>query len=82
MAALGNSWHKFNPNEDDWKSYVESLDQYFAANDITEAEKKRATLLSSVGAVTYKLIRNLTTPNGPTYIAYIQRYHRTSTRTL
>ena len=70
MAALGNSWHKFNPDEDDWKSYVERLDQYFAANDITEAEKKRATLLSSVGADTYKLIRNLTTPNGPTSHTY------------
>ena len=70
MAALGNSWHKFNPDEDDWKSYVERLDQYFAANDITEAEKKRATLLSSVGAVTYKLIRNLTTPDGPTSRTY------------
>ena len=52
------------------KSYVERLDQYFAANDITEAEKKRATLLSFVGAVTYKLIRNLTTPNGPTSSTY------------
>ena len=70
MAALGNSWHKFNPDEDDWKSYVERLDQYFAANDITEAAKKRATLLSSVGAVTYKLIRNLTTPDGPTSRTY------------
>ena len=49
---------------------MERLDQYFAANDITEAEKKRATLLSFVGAVTYKLIRNLTTPNGPTSSTY------------
>ena len=70
MAALGNSWHKFNTDEDDWKSYVERLDQHFAANDITEAEKKRATLLSSVGAVTYKLIRNLTTLDGPTSRTY------------
>ena len=69
-GCIGKLLHKFNPNEDDWKSYVERLDQYFAANDITEAEKKRATLLSFVGAVTYKLIRNLTTLNGPTSSTY------------
>ena len=45
---------------EDWASYVERMDQYFLANDVTEAAKKRAILLSVVGDKTYKLIRDLT----------------------
>ena len=37
---------------------TERLDQYLAANNITEFDK-RGILLSSVGAATYKLMRNL-----------------------
>ena len=35
------------------------------ANEVGSTEKKRAVLLSSVGASTYKLIRNLTSPHPP-----------------
>ena len=34
---------------EDWASYVERMDQSFLANDVTEAAKKRAILLSVVG---------------------------------
>ena len=46
-------------------TYVERLEQYFAANDITINEKKRAILLSACGAATYRLIRSLVFPSKP-----------------
>ena len=48
-----------------WDSYSERLDFYFAANDIKDADKKKAVFLSACGANTYKLLRNLVTPNKP-----------------
>ena len=40
------------------------------ANEVVSPEKKRAILLSSVGASTYKLIRNLTSPHPPVSRTY------------
>ena len=51
---------------DDWTAYCKRLEQYFAANDVDDAEKKRAILLSYCGAPTYRLIRNLVAPAKPT----------------
>ena len=50
--------NEFDPQVDDWTHYVERLDYYFVTNDITNAKKKRAVLLSVVGATTYRLLRN------------------------
>ena len=57
---------EFKPSQEDWQSYVERLDQYFTANDVAAPGKRRAILLSSVGPVTYRLIRNLLAPDKPT----------------
>ena len=56
----------FEQGKEDWTSYSEHLEQYFAANDVTDAGKQRAILLSSCGAPTYQVIRNLTAPDKPT----------------
>ena len=45
-----------------WSTYVERLEQYFAANDITTGAKKVAVLLTVVGPEAYGLIRDLLTP--------------------
>ncbi len=58
--ALHGSIRRFDGTEEHWVSYTERLEQYFAANAATVAEKKRAVLLSSCGPATYKLIRSLT----------------------
>lgn len=63
MALIGKV-EEFQEN-DDWIEYTERLDQYFLANEITNNEKKRAVLLSTCGAKTYKLIRNLVSPGKP-----------------
>ena len=64
MATHGRL-SEYNSAED-WISYVERLDQYFLANDVTEDTKKRAIFLSVVGDKTYKLIRDLVAPAKPT----------------
>ena len=46
-------------------AYTEWLQQYFAANDVDSANKQCAILLSSCGADTYQVIRNLVAPLKP-----------------
>ncbi len=48
-----------------WVEYTERLEQYFIANGITEAAKKRAVLLAVVGVESYHLIRSLAAPTKP-----------------
>ena len=50
---------EYDPQKEDWTSYSERLQEYFTANDMDAAAKKRAILLSVVGSSTYQLIRNL-----------------------
>ena len=57
---------EFDSDRETWKSYTERLVQYFAANDVDSAEKKRAILLSVCGPATYQLIRNILAPVKPT----------------
>ena len=51
--------------DDDWTQYVERLEFHFVAHDITDAAKKKATLLSVCGAETYKLMCDLLAPLKP-----------------
>ena len=60
----------FDPAGDDWLAYTEHLEKYLAAKDITEADRKRAILLSSVGTTTYKLIRILITPDARNFSSW------------
>ncbi len=48
-----------------WPLYVERLKQFFEANDVKDAGKQRAILLSVCGADTYKLISSLVPPAKP-----------------
>jgi len=58
MATHG-SMKAFNAQVDDWSIYVERLQHYFIANDVTDAGKKRSILLTVCGTPTYKLLRSL-----------------------
>ena len=55
----------FSGDSEDWSAYVEKLDQYFIANDVTSGQKKRAIFPSICGTQTYKLIRSLVSPRKP-----------------
>ncbi|GFO16405.1 polycystic kidney disease protein 1-like 2 [Plakobranchus ocellatus] len=57
MAGVIGSVQAFNEADDSWIAYTERLEHFFVANDITSEEKKKAILLSSVGATTYKLVK-------------------------
>ena len=48
-----------------WPQYVERLKHFFVAKGIESAEKKCAVLLSVIGALTYKTLRNLVLPAKP-----------------
>ena len=56
---------EFNPQREDWTFYTERLQEYFAANEIEEAAKQKAVLLSIVRVETYQLMRSLTAPQKP-----------------
>uniref|UniRef100_A0A3B3T0U0 ribonuclease H n=1 Tax=Paramormyrops kingsleyae TaxID=1676925 RepID=A0A3B3T0U0_9TELE len=65
MATTVGSVAPFDSELQSWEEYCEILDYFLVANDIKEEEKKRAVLLSCVGAQTYALIRNLLSPVKP-----------------
>ena len=56
---------EFISTNEDWNSYVERLEQYFMANDVSTAGKKKAILLSSCGPAAYQLIKSLLVPSRP-----------------
>ena len=43
---------EFDSATEGWTAYSERLEQYFVANDVDDAAKKRAILLSVCGAST------------------------------
>lgn len=53
-----------------WIEYKERLDFYFAANTITDADKKRAIFFSVAGPSLYSLIRSLCTPDAPNSVDF------------
>ncbi|GFO29285.1 polyprotein [Plakobranchus ocellatus] len=70
MAGVIGSVQAFNEADDSWIAYTERLEHFFMANDITSEEKKKAILLNSVGATTYKLVSNLVSPRKPGDVPY------------
>ena len=61
MATYG-SIGEFDPEKEEWTPYVERLGEYFIANGVEDATKKRAILLSSCGHSTYQTARRLFAP--------------------
>ncbi|XP_077486838.1 uncharacterized protein LOC144098213 [Amblyomma americanum] len=53
-----------------WDEYVERLEMFCEANQITKEEQKRAVLLSSCGEEVYGLIVTLVKPERPTAATY------------
>ena len=70
-TAIHGSVGEFDASKEDWTSYTERLQQYFAANDIPE-EKQRAVLLSSCGPQTYNLLKSVLAPEKPTDKSFVQ----------
>ena len=64
MALFGQV-QEFDQDKEEWSQYVERLDQYFLANDIQDAAKKRAILLTVMGPIQFKLLKNIIAPAKP-----------------
>ena len=62
MATFGNI-EAYDANSEQWSYYIERLEYFFIANNITTNDKKKAVVLIVCGAETYKLLRSLCTPN-------------------
>ena len=63
---------EFDPSLEAWTSYAERLEFYFTANDITEAVKKRAILITALSPSTFELLRSLIQPAKPMEKTYAQ----------
>ena len=57
--SLHGTLSSYDPTKESWSIYIERLNQYFIANDVVDATKKRDILLSACGPKTYKLVRSL-----------------------
>ena len=55
---------EFNETED-WRHYIERVNHFFEANEITDPDKRRSIFLVCVGAKTYKLVRSLVATEDP-----------------
>ena len=64
--ATHSAFGEFIQRQEDWTAYCECLEQYMVVNGITDVGKQRAILLSTCGAATYLLIRNLVALGKPT----------------
>ncbi len=62
----------FEPGQDDWQMYTERLDQFFAANEIPDGNKKKAVFLTVIGKKAYSLLRNLLAPAKPAEKSYAE----------
>ena len=63
FRTLG-SLHEFRPDSEDFSTYMERVEIYFAANDVPE-NKKVPVFLNAVGGTTYGVLRSLLAPDNP-----------------
>lgn len=70
---------EFQLNITDWNIYKARLKNYFSANNLTDAEKKRAIFLNMLDEESYKIIFNICSPELPeekTFDALIQLFDK------
>ena len=87
MAATFGTLTEFDETTEYWEDYSERLEQFFIANNINDAARQRAVMLSGCGAKTYKLFKGLVAPQKPSDISYedliaIMKNHQNPTPNL
>lgn len=60
----------FTYGEQKWRTFLDRLEQQFLQNDITDENKKRATLINAFDETTYEVISSLCSPNVPGELTY------------
>ncbi|XP_041961667.1 uncharacterized protein K02A2.6-like [Alosa sapidissima] len=71
MATIG-TLAAFDVKNQTWEEYCEIMEQFFAANQISDRDRQRAVLISVVGPTTYSLMRSLVSPDKPKDKTYQQ----------
>ena len=56
---------EFRAEEEQFSSYMERVEAYFIANEIEKEMKQKSIFITSIGAKTYKLLRDLLLPSKP-----------------
>ena len=56
----------FVPATEEWGRYIDRFQQFLVVNDVKDAKKQAACLITVIGASTYKLLKNLVSPEKPT----------------
>ena len=75
MPSLGKI-EEFNPASTSINCYLERLEQYFEANSVPadsgDSHKRRAILISVIGAKAYDVLSDLCSPTAPLAKTYTQ----------
>ena len=71
MASQYGCLKEFHPEVDSIQAYLELASLYFKANDIAE-DKQVPIFLSSIGAQTYSLVRDLVAPSSPGELSFAE----------
>ena len=71
MAPTIGKLDPFDETVEDWEAYVERVQEFFKANDVGQ-DKQVSTLISTIGAKTYGLLRSLTAPDKPSTKTFAQ----------
>ena len=61
IASFGKT-DEFIPSKESWGEYEERLEYYFVANDVVDAGKKKAMLITSIGSSNHSLLRSIVAP--------------------
>ncbi|XP_037565992.1 uncharacterized protein LOC119445783 [Dermacentor silvarum] len=61
---------EFSGSSGSWRSWYGRLQFFFEANDITDASKKRAHLLTLCGEQTYDMVCTIVQPKQPNQVSY------------
>ena len=61
---------EFDQALENWEAYIEWMEQYFAANEVTSDAKKKVVLLNMCDPLTYSTICSLAAPDKPTALDY------------
>ncbi|XP_058838149.1 uncharacterized protein LOC131693899 [Topomyia yanbarensis] len=69
MAAASANFRCYDGESEEWELYREQLEQFFVSNKIAD-DMKKAVLINHLSARTYKLLRDLCTPDQPKEKSY------------
>ncbi|GBM59601.1 hypothetical protein AVEN_36511-1 [Araneus ventricosus] len=70
MSTIGSIGEFDVSNPISWDNYAEQLKNFLEANEITNAEKKRAVLLTVCGIKNLGVLRSLLAPESPSTKSY------------